>query len=278
MKTLFLSLTGVGVDDMFIMISAWQKTSLTDSISERMSDVYSKVAVSITITTVTNVLAFYTGIMTSFRSVQYFCIYTGTTLLFCYFYSITCFGACMALDGKREVVCLCWLKKPETPNQKCSSLKKSCCLPGNSLQDEYKADIHPMNLFFRDYFGPFLTSTKSKIFVVLLYVSYIITSLYGCFRVEEGLDLRNLASDDSYITPYFNVEEEHFSTYGPRVMVIVTEVLDYWDKDARQKLEKCLADFENSEYVDENLTEFWLREYVKYMENLRQDINDKTVF
>ena len=278
MKTLFLSLTGVGVDDMFIMISAWQKTSLTDSISERMSDVYSKVAVSITITTVTNVLAFYTGIMTSFKSAQYFCIYTVTTLLFCYFYSITCFGACMALDGKREVVCLCWLKKPETPNQKCSSLKKSCCLPGNSLQDEYKADIHPMNLFFRDYFGPFLTSTKSKIFVVLLYVSYIITSLYGCFRVQEGLDLRNLASDDSYITPYFNVEGEHFYTYGPRVMVIITEVLDYWDKDARQKLEKCLADFENNEYVDENLTEFWLREYVKYMENLRQDINDKTAF
>ena len=77
-----------------------------------------------------------------------------------------------------------------------------------------------MNLFFRDYFGPLLTSTKSKIFVVLLYVSYIITSIYGCFRVEEGLDLRNLASDDSYITPYFNVEEERFSSYGPRVMVI----------------------------------------------------------
>ena len=257
-KTLFLSLTGVGVDDMFIMISALQKTSLTGSISKRMSDVYSKVAVSITVTTVTNVLAFYTGIMTSFRSVQYFCIYTGTALLFCYFYSITCFGACMALDGKREGVCLRWLKKLETPNQECSSLKESCCLPGSSLQDECEADIHPMNLFFRDSFGPFLTSTKAKIFVVFPYVSYTITSLYGCFRVQEGLDLRNLASDDSYITPYFNVEEEHFYTYGPRVMVIITEVHDYWDKDARQKLEKCLADFENNEYVDENLTEFWL--------------------
>ena len=65
-KTLFLSLTGVGVDDMFIMISAWQKTSLMDGISEQMSDAYSKVAVSVTITTITNVLASYTGIMTSF--------------------------------------------------------------------------------------------------------------------------------------------------------------------------------------------------------------------
>jgi len=55
--------------------------------------------------------------------------------------------------------------------------------------------------------------------------------------VQEGLDLRNLASDDSYITPYFNVEEEYFLDYGSRVMVIVTETLDYWDKDARQKLE-----------------------------------------
>ncbi|XP_039110699.1 patched domain-containing protein 3 [Hyaena hyaena] len=269
---------GVGVDDMFIMISAWQKTSFMDNIEERLSNVYSKVAVSITITTITNVLAFYTGIMTSFRSVQYFCIYTGTTLLFCYFYNITCFGAVMALDGKREVFCLRWLKKPETPDQKCSPFKKSCCLPCDSLPDEQETDIHPMNLFFRDYFGPLLTSTESKIFVVLLYILYIVSSIYGCFQVQEGLDLRNLASDDSYITPYFNVEEDYFSDYGPRVMVIVTETLDYWDKDARQKLEKCLADLENSDYVDKNVTEFWLREYVQYMENSGQGVNDKNTF
>ncbi|XP_077930263.1 patched domain-containing protein 3-like [Halichoerus grypus] len=236
------------------------------------------VAVSITITTITNVLAFYTGITTSFGSVQYFCIYTGTTLLFCYFYNFTCFGAFMALDGKRQVVCLHWLKKPETPDQKCSSLKRSCCLPCDSLPDEQETDIHPMNLFFQDYFAPFLTSTGSKFFVVLIYILYIISSIYGCFQVQEGLDLRNLASDDSYITPYFNVEEEYFLDYGPRVTVIVTETLDYRDKDARQKLEICLADLENSDYADKNLTEFWLRAYVQYMENSKQDVNDKDTF
>ena len=77
-QRLFLSLTGVGVDDM-------------DSISKQMSNVYSKVAVSMTTTTITNVLAFYTGIMASFGSVQYFCIYIRTTLLFCYFYNIALF-------------------------------------------------------------------------------------------------------------------------------------------------------------------------------------------
>lgn len=266
---------GVGVDDMFIMISAWQKTSLTESVSERLSNSYSKVAVSITITTITNVLAFYTGITSSFRSVQYFCIYTGTTLLFCYFYSITCFGAIMALDGKREVVWSRWLEKPD---QKYSSFKKFCCVPFGSFPDEHGDDNHPMNLFFRDYFGPFLTTSKAKFIVVLIYIFYIISSIYGCFQVQEGLDLRNLASDDSYITPYFNVEEDYFSDYGPRVMVIVTETVNYWDKDVRQKLDKCMTQFEENEYVDKNLTEFWLEAYMQYMNNTGNNPNDKNTF
>lgn len=51
--------------------------------------------------------------------------------------------------------------------------------------------------------------------------------------MEEGLDFRNLVSDDLYIILYFNVEEEYFLDYGFRVMVIVIEVFDYWDKDVR---------------------------------------------
>ncbi|KAL2085329.1 hypothetical protein ACEWY4_018649 [Coilia grayii] len=93
---------GVGVDDMFIMISCWQKTKVYDKVEDHMEDTYKEAAVSITITTLTDVLAFYIGLMTPFGSVQSFCMYTGTALLFCYIYNITFFGAFLALNGQRE--------------------------------------------------------------------------------------------------------------------------------------------------------------------------------
>ncbi|KAL7874419.1 hypothetical protein SRHO_G00053890 [Serrasalmus rhombeus] len=95
---------GIGVDDMFIMISCWQKTKVKDQVEERLAETYKEAAVSITITTLTDVLAFYIGLMTPFRSVQSFCVYTGTAVLFCYLYNITFFGAFLALNGRREQV------------------------------------------------------------------------------------------------------------------------------------------------------------------------------
>uniref|UniRef100_A0A674JA54 SSD domain-containing protein n=1 Tax=Terrapene triunguis TaxID=2587831 RepID=A0A674JA54_9SAUR len=58
---------GVGVDDMFIMISSWQQTNPKNKVEKRMAETYAEAAVSITITTLTDVLAFYIGIMTSFQ-------------------------------------------------------------------------------------------------------------------------------------------------------------------------------------------------------------------
>ena len=49
--------SGIGLDDMFVMISAWRRTSTKQSIEERMGATLSDAAVSITITTLTDILA-----------------------------------------------------------------------------------------------------------------------------------------------------------------------------------------------------------------------------
>ncbi|XP_033849650.1 patched domain-containing protein 3-like [Acipenser ruthenus] len=272
---------GIGVDDMFIMISCWQQTKVHDSVEDRLAETYKDAAVSITITTLTDVLAFYIGIMTPFRSVQSFCLYTGTAVLFCYLYNITFFGAFLALNGKREKSNRHWLTCMKV-EQDCPAGRSTgysmCCVGGAYDANTDCEKEQPVNLFFKKYYGPFLTNTWTKVFVVLLYGGYLASSIYGCLQMQEGIDLRNLAYDGSYVVNYYDDEDAYFSEYGPRVMVVVTEQVEYWNKEVRKDIESCLKVLENHLYVDASLSVSWLRVYENVSKLLNINLDNETVF
>jgi len=54
-------LLGVGLDDTFVMLAAWRHTDSSATNEERMRECYKEAAVSITITSLTNVLSFFIG-------------------------------------------------------------------------------------------------------------------------------------------------------------------------------------------------------------------------
>ncbi|XP_008110596.2 patched domain-containing protein 3 [Anolis carolinensis] len=272
---------GVGIDDMFILVSCWQHTRVKDSIKNRLADTYAEAAVSITITTLTDVLAFYVGIATSFPSVQSFCIYTGTAFVFCYIYNLTFLGAILALNGKREESNRHWLtfmKVKSEPQDSQGQLYNICCVGGSFDESSEAESEHPMNGFFRKYYGPFLVQSWSKAVVVILYLIYLGSCIYGCIQIKEGIDLRNLASDHSYVVQYYDWEKEYFSGYGPRVMVVVTESVAYWDPSVRKDIENCMEALENSSYVDAKLSESWLRVYEGVAPRMSINLNDRNVF
>ncbi|XP_072910823.1 patched domain-containing protein 3-like [Hemitrygon akajei] len=270
---------GIGVDDMFVMLSSWQKTKVEDKVEKRLADTYADAAVSITITTLTDVLAFYIGIMTPFRSVQSFCVYTGTTVLFCFIYNITFFGAVLALNGRREASNRHWLtfrKVDKDPKPGGSTLTTMCCVGGAYDPKTGTESEHPIYYFMKEYYGPFLTNGWTKAAVVFLYLGYLAASIYGCLQIKEGIDLRNLAVDDSYVIPFYDAQRDFFSEYGPRVMVTVTESVDYWNPTVRSDIETCMERFENLSYVDRELSESWLRIYVSASNSI--DINKQDIF
>ena len=59
------------------MLGAWRRTSVHNSVPDRMSVAFQDAAVSITITSITDMLSFWIGIITPFPCVKIFCIYTG---------------------------------------------------------------------------------------------------------------------------------------------------------------------------------------------------------
>lgn len=62
------------------MLAAWRRTSIKLDVPERMAQMLSEAAVSITITSVTDMISFWIGIYNPFPSVQIFCIYSSRLL------------------------------------------------------------------------------------------------------------------------------------------------------------------------------------------------------
>ncbi|TNN81440.1 Patched domain-containing protein 3 [Liparis tanakae] len=198
---------GIGLDDMFIMISCWQRTRVLDSVPDRLADAYRDAAVSISITTLTDALALFLGYGSPFGSVRSFCLYSGVSICFCYLYSVTFLGACLALNGQREAENKHWFtcaKIPEDVPCRGSKAFSVCCVGGN----------------------------------------------YD----REGLDIGNLALDDSYIVEYYNNQRQHFSEYSYTVMVAVKQPLRYWDEDEQKLLRSCISRFESLNYTLSNTT------------------------
>ncbi|XP_063062244.1 patched domain-containing protein 3 [Engraulis encrasicolus] len=270
---------GVGVDDMFIMISAWQKTKVKDNVEDRMEETYKEAAVSITITTLTNVLAFYIGLMTDFGSVQSFCMYTGTALLFCYFYSITFFGAFMAFNGRREKSNRHFFTCRIVDLPDANNTANACSVGGAYDPTTGTEEDLPMNNFFKNHYGPFITKPWTKVFVVLIYAGYLAGSIYGCFQMQEGIELKNLAPDDSYVASYYDNENAYFTEYGPFVMLVIrNQSFQYWEQSARDSLSVCLKEFESSEMVAKNMIISWLESYELYGNLSGLNLNSENVF
>uniref|UniRef100_A0A8C5Q1N4 Patched domain-containing protein 3 n=1 Tax=Leptobrachium leishanense TaxID=445787 RepID=A0A8C5Q1N4_9ANUR len=272
---------GVGVDNMFILISCWQQTKLRSNVEERMADTYQDAAVSITITTLTDIIAFYIGLMTHFPSVQSFCLYSGTALVFCYLYCICFFGAVLALNGRRESENRHWLtclKVSETQEPQNGPSYTTCCFQESlDATQEYEIE-HPITGFFQKYYGPFLTNYWTKLLVFFLYLAYFIVSVFGCVQIQEGIDIRHLANHGSYLTHYFNVDALYFSEYGPRVMVVISNKMDYWEIKTRQDIEACMQELEGNYYVAKEFSVSWLRSYERLSAAAGLNITGKVNF
>ncbi|XP_063270340.1 patched domain-containing protein 3 [Prinia subflava] len=276
---------GVGVDDMFIMIASWEQSlrkKEKSNVKALLAETYAEAALSVTITTLTDVLAFFIGTWTAFPSVRSFCLYTGTAFVFCYVYTMTFFGAVLVLNHRREQGNRHWLTCVRVDVGKdqaeSSCLYNACCIGSCSRQPSQPEGEHPMSIFFKKYYGPFVTNKWIKLLMVLLYGAYLGGSIYGCTQIREGIDLRNLASDDSYVIPYYDDDEKYFSTYGPRIMVVISESVDYWNESVRLGIESCAQNLENISYVDKNHSESWLRVYTELAKGGLININNKTDF
>ncbi|CEL95564.1 unnamed protein product [Vitrella brassicaformis CCMP3155] len=93
---------GIGVDDTFVILNSYALAVKVTDPRERVAVAIKDCGISITITTLTNLIAFGVGASSDYFSIRLFCIITFLALLMSYFYALTFFLASVCLDAKRE--------------------------------------------------------------------------------------------------------------------------------------------------------------------------------
>lgn len=97
-------LMGLGVDDIFVMMACWRKLGECDidqEIPEKIGLMMKNAGVSITVTSLTDIVAFIVGISTLIPSFSSYCFYSAVSVMTIYLLVITLFVAVFALDERR---------------------------------------------------------------------------------------------------------------------------------------------------------------------------------
>ncbi|CAF2837983.1 unnamed protein product [Rotaria sp. Silwood2] len=217
---------GVGTDDMFLIYSAYHRTKASETTSQRLADTFRICGSGITITSLTNVLAFLVGTTTDFYGIRLFCFYTSASIAFCYFYQIMLFGSAVALyneciNNNRHTLIPCIVDRTQTTNnQRHRHRRRQQCLPWKEM---FVYVIKP------------LFTTWGQIIVCLIFLIYTIFAIYGASQMRDGMKLEQLLSDKSYAQHYFNTLDKEFEPY-PLVHFIITEPIPYWRNDYMKRI------------------------------------------
>ena len=92
------------MDDVFVMMNAFMRTNPALSVPVRLSRSYEEAAVSITLTSATNIATFAVGACSAnYGTVHLFCVFCGWAVASIYFFTVIMFGALVALLTRAEL-------------------------------------------------------------------------------------------------------------------------------------------------------------------------------
>lgn len=214
---------------MFVMCNAVDQTDYKKSAAERIKHALSEAGPAITITSLTNCLAFAFGATSSLIALKSFCGFASMAILMLYLTVMTIFLSMVVWDTRRisakkgECCGLCTACCSETSIICCGG---ACTSPkqkewsGVEISEKQiakmKADEEKYDLATRvtlqasgtercigKCFAPCILSTVGRIVCLVLYVAWTAIACWGASEVVIFFDIEFFVSEESAIFPYY---------------------------------------------------------------------------
>lgn len=242
-------LLGLGIDDMFVIMQAWNNLTpreKTLTLSERIGCALKHAGVSITVTSLTDFAAFAIGSSTVLPALRSFCLFAAVGIAAVYFFQATFFVAWFSLDQRRlednrQGIFWCWKVKNWTPNQ-CS--QKDLC-----------------QTFFSEFYAKYLLKGPIKIVILVVTAALLSVSAWGLSNLRQEFNPIWFLPQSSYLFKFFMKHEQYFSTDGEEGIIY------FGNTNLTAELpniEALMMRLNESEYISE--VDSWYLKYKKYWE------------
>ncbi|KAL1528326.1 hypothetical protein AB1Y20_009680 [Prymnesium parvum] len=235
-------LIGIGVDDMFVLISSLEAIPMDLPVDERIAMGMASAGVSITITSLTDFLAFLLGSSSSLPGLAAFCIYAAIGILADFVLQITFFAGWMVLDAQREANqrsdCCCCPCAPKAPVKE----GDGCFKFYPQLQDLNKK-----------YYIPFLRNPIVKVVVLVSFISFAGIAAWQASQLEQNFDRRWFVDSDAQLQQAFEISDLYYRDTSDGVSFNVATPssvhFDYTLAESQQKLITLSAAVASNEWV-----------------------------
>ena len=253
-------IVGVGIDDMFIIVDELDRTHPDQAIPVRLDTVMRNIGPAITMTTMTDLLAFAVGTTSKFPSIVYFCTYAAFSIALAFFFLITIFVAFMTYDcrrmnaGRRDIVpCL---KAPD---------------PGLGKKRWDEPRPQTLNKIM-ELWGKILMKPTVKGVVLIISLLLLGFGIYGTTFIDEEFDRRDLAKDGSEFIKFIDISEAYF-TEDIRVDIILESGVNYSSPSTQREILDLSHIVTNNRYYRPNVIS-WFSEFQNW--SASQDVTIAT--
>lgn len=206
-------LLGIGVDDAFVIVNAYNRERKVSRKSETNADLIirsgkalARAGASITVTSLTDLVAFGISASSSLPALASFCAYAAVGIVFLWVFASTFFSATLVLDERRQRdnrrECLCCLTRGEPDED------------GKEKEEESGFEEDFISTYFRNIHAPTILSNFGKAAVLLIFSGLLGFGIYGAINLSVEDTQRAFIPSDSYLTDYINAADEYFPDTG----------------------------------------------------------------
>ena len=162
-------LLGIGVDDAFVIVNAFNRERKVarskennEALTKRAGSALARAGASITVTSLTDLVAFGISSSSSLPALASFCAYAAIGIVFLWIFASTFFTSCLVLDerrqrdNRRECLCCVTRKNPIVEKEE---------------DEAFQED--GMSRYFRNYHAPAILSKVGKIIVFVVFATIL---------------------------------------------------------------------------------------------------------